>query len=301
VTKIFLISILLALGAATVAAQNSIPFLKLKTVSPGFGLINPGDQSLNIDQLKQLAKDPSAFTLLDLTGYTQGAYRVKIVENGLVVFQSPNGKVDDNKLITQSRFELQASFDIRCNAKNNYAKHEELRFGLFYQPYQFQQSQYINIESVSEDSTAYHYAYYDAWTPILGINGDFIFRTNPDKWIFGYAGAGIAIGGSVHPQTAETFGTWTSKVTSDTSAQFSTYRFSILSNMQNAFPGKSSFLLEGRIPIGVNARLFKGIYVFLQGNITASKQFFLGGSSMNQGIYLGVTGGLRFRLNESSS
>ncbi|MFI5135070.1 MAG: hypothetical protein ACHQD9_04390 [Chitinophagales bacterium] len=296
--KFFLIPLFSLLSSTTISAQNNFPFLKLDAASFGISFIDPGNQSLSFEQISAFAKDASVFTPLDLSGYSQGKLQIKITENGNIVFESPTGPVDDQKLITSTRFDAQASFNIFQNSKNDYAKHEELRFGLFYQPYQFQQANYLKTEKITDDSVVYNYAYYDAWTPLAGIDGAFLLRTPTEKWISAYAGLGFSAGFSIHPQTSETHGVVTSKMTSDSSSgmEIPVYHFRILTNTQNIFPGKSSFLLEGKIPLGVNFRLYKELFVFAEGNLTISKQFFIGAPSPNQGLSFAETVGVRVRI-----
>lgn len=297
VKKAFLISVF-SLASVASQAQNSLPFLKLDAASFGINFIDPGDQSLTFEQISAFAKDASLFTPIDLSDYSEGKLQIKITENGDIVFQSPTGAVDDQKLITSMRFNVLGSFSIFQKSKNDYAKHEELRLGIFYQPYQFQQANYLKTEKISDDSIVYHYAYYDSWTPVAGIEGAFIFRTSPEKWISAYAGLGVNAGFSVHPRTAETFGVVTSKMTSDSSSgtEIPVYQFRILSDTQNVFSGKSSFLLEGKIPLGLNFRLYKELYVFAEGDISISKQFYLGAPSLNQGWSFNEVAGLRIRI-----
>jgi hypothetical protein len=293
------LSLLLALLATDLCAQINNPFFKLTAVSFGYNIRAEGDQSLSFQQLSELATDPSTFTSLDLTSYHQGKYQFQIVQNDAVVFQSPTGAVDDQKLITRSRFDLQASFNILNKTRSEYDKHFEFKVGIFYQPYQYQEANYVNTENISVDSSIYHYAYYDSWTPMLGPECAFVYRTNPDKWYSIYGGVVIRFGGSLHPQVAETFGTMMSKTTTDTTSGvgYPVYHFTVLSNTQNIYKGKSSLLLEGGIPFGINFKIYKGVRIFLQGELTASKQFFINGPGLNQGFAFAETAGLRVPLD----
>jgi hypothetical protein len=297
--KYFLILFLLVFSVQLLQAQVKNSFLKWTAVSFGFGLLDAGNESLSSDQVSMLATDPMSFTPIDLSTYHQGKYQFEIIENGAVVFQAPTGAVDDQKTITHSRFDLFASFNIHRKMRDDYAKHFELRIGIFYQPYQYQEANYVQTEQITGDSSVYQYAYYDAWTPMPGVDGAFLFRTDPDKWFNLYAGLGIGFGASVNPKVAETFGTMTSKTTSDTSSgiAYPMYHFAVVSNTQNVFPGKTSVMLEGRLPIGVNLRLYKTIFVFLEGDLTASKQFFVHDGTLNQGVAVAGCAGLRVRMD----
>ena len=297
--KHFFILLLLICSNQILYAQLKNPFLKLHEVSFGFGLIEDGNESLSFDQISHLAQDPNSFTPLDLSNFHQGKYQFQIVDNGGIVFQSPTGTVDDQKMITHSRFDLSASFNIYNKAKGEYAKHLEMRIGLFYQPYEYQEANYVQTQQVTADSSVYQYAYYNAWTPVVGPDVAFLYRTDPEKWYIVYAGGQISLGISTNPQVSETFGMMTSKTTSDTSAgvAFPMYHFEMISNTQNIYRGKSSLLLEGRIPFGINLRAYKSFYIFVEGDLTASKQFFINDGTLNQGIAVAGCAGLRVRMD----
>jgi len=194
---------------------------------------------------------------------------------------------------------LQASFNILNKSRGEYNKHFEFKVGLFYQPYQYQEANYVNTESITADSSIYHYVYYDSWTPVLGPECSFAYRTNPDKWYSAYGGVAIRFGGSLHPQVAETFGTMMSKTTTDTTAGvgYPVYHFTVLSSTQNIYKGKSSMFLEGGLPFGINFKLYKGVRLFLQGELIASKQFFINGSGLSQGFAFVEAAGLRISLD----
>ena len=279
----FLIFIVITAFTCAARSQQNLPSpqvaprtFKLESISAELKFVSQDYTSLSFDQISQFAKDPSQFTPIDLSDYHAGVISFKIVENGEVVFQSPTGPVDDNSIWSSITYNVNASFSMLNHKTNEYRTDRELQFGLFYQPWRYHQSPYVRIDTITSDSVHFNYAYYDEWTPMIGVQAAYFFRTNPDKWISAYAGAGFAIAASVHPQIAETFGVIAAKEVFDTTASstFSSETFYLLSNTQNIFPAKPSVLLEGKIPLRVNFRISGKLSLFFQEEVVASKQIY---------------------------
>ncbi|HYV95331.1 MAG TPA: hypothetical protein VE978_26395 [Chitinophagales bacterium] len=256
--------------------QGVLRTLKLESACAQLKFIAQDYTSLSFDEISQFAKNPSQFTTIDLSDYHPFIISFKITDNGEIVFQSPSGPVNDDRIRSFVRYNVSASFSMLNHKTNEYRNNRELQFGLFYQPWRYHQSPYARIDTITSDSLQFNYAYYDEWSPMLGVQGAYLFRTNPDKWINAYAGAGFGIGASVHPQIAETFGVIAVKNIFDTaSTAIPRNTFHLLSNTQNIFPAKPSILLEGRIPFGVDFKIIRGLNLFLEAEAVASKQIYL--------------------------
>jgi hypothetical protein len=194
---------------------------------------------------------------------------------------------------------VSASFALLNHKTNEYRKKATLSFGLFYQPFYYHQLQFVRTDTIAIDSLILNYVYYDEWTPVLGVNGAYFFHTDPDKWISAYAGVGISIGVSVHPQITETYGAMSNKIVMDSvsGASYPNYIFTVLTNQQNTFAAKPSLLLEGKIPFGVNFRIFNPLDLFLQGEVIASKEIYLeDGPYFPPKIYPSLSVGLKLKV-----
>ncbi|MCY7410192.1 MAG: hypothetical protein LH473_07955 [Chitinophagales bacterium] len=275
--KIILPAILILMASFKAGAQEAHPLFKLNSISAHFKLIDPGVQQISFEEINSLAKDPSSLTVLDLPGYYSGVYNFSIQSADGILFESPQGKTTGKNFFYSTRFDLYASFNIYNKKKSEYNKNREVRLGIFYQPFQYQQSNHIRTDTITQDSFLYHYAYYEAYTPLLGIQGSYLFGTNPDHWISAYAGVGFGFGISFHPQVAETYGTMNAKVFYDSlqTPVYPQYNFSVLANTQNVYAGKSSILLEAKIPVGIDFKISKALFIFIEGNAVISKQIYL--------------------------
>jgi hypothetical protein len=294
---LFVFTLLVAVHYTT--AQTTQPFLKLNSIATDFKYINPGSQQLTFDEIKNLAKDPTALTELNLAGYHEGQYDFSIQSPNQIFFESPSGKIPTNSIVSSSRFDLFASFKMFSKKKGDYNKNRILRLGIFYQPYQYQQSNNVKTDTIATDTFLNHYAYYEAYTPLLGLDADYIFTTDADKWVSVYAGIGAAVGFSVHPQVAETYGTMKGIQYYDTiqDPYYPLYNFSVLSNTQNVYQGVSSMLLEAQIPVGINFRLAEILNIYFEATAVFADQFYLkGNSSFSNPINLQGAIGLQLNL-----
>ena len=278
-------------------AQEKLPGLQLKSVSAEFKLVSQDYSTLTFDQIRNLSKNPDSFTPIDLSTYHQGSYQFSIQVNDQFLFKSPEGPVNTQGIVTKTRYGVNASFSMLNHKTNEYRKNREITIGMFYQPWLYHQSQYVRTDTVITDSIHFNYAYYDEYSPMLGVEGAYLFITNPDKWISASAGVGLGIGTAIHPQASETFGVISGKVISDSASLYPRYNFNILSNTQNVFTGKSSVLLEAKIPLCVHFRIAGGLGLYLLGEVVASKHiYFQGAPSFSPHITFESAIGLKYRF-----
>ncbi|MEO5673096.1 MAG: hypothetical protein ABIQ74_00480 [Chitinophagales bacterium] len=272
--------------------------LKLEAISIEFKLVSQDYfSSFSFDEVSKYASDPSLFTVIDLSAYHKGSFTLTVQTPDLF-YESPGGPVNTRRLLSNARYGLNASFKLLNHKTNEYRIHRELQLGLFYQPLRYHNSYYVRTDTLALDSFQYQYAYYDEWSPMIGIEGAHLFRINPGKWISAYAGAGISVAVSVHPQVAETFGSIQVIVVADSAMAitFPKHKYTDLSYDQNIFDAKPSMLVEAGIPFGVNINIAGGLYFYLEGEFIASKQIYSGAPSFPATTSLTGAAGLRLRL-----
>ncbi|HUM45467.1 MAG TPA: hypothetical protein PLD84_00975 [Chitinophagales bacterium] len=287
---------LLAFEALTASAQPN-PFLKFSSVNAGVQLWSPSETA-SLEKLKLLAKDETDFTPIDLADYHQGFITINSADKNGVPFILPNDKVNTSKVLKRMRFYGQLGFIPYSKKKERYLENRELLFGMYYQPYVYHNTNFMNRDTVLVDSIIGNYVYYTEWSPVLGFTGDYLFKTDPSKRAGAYFGAGVGIGTAIHPVILENYGSFVQTIQSDTFANgISTVQyFEGMTDTKNNIPAAASLLLELRFPFGGTLRIAEGFFILANIEGKLSKQVYFNGESFASRFGIAGTLGAKYQF-----
>ncbi|MEO6167509.1 MAG: hypothetical protein ABIO46_02665 [Chitinophagales bacterium] len=295
-TLILVFSGLLALVATTASAQPN-SFLKFSTVNVGLQLWSPSE-SASLEKLKLLAKDESDFTEIDLTDYHQGFVIINGSSEDGVPFILPNDKVNTSKALKKMRFYGQLGFVPYSKEKERYLENRELLFGIYYQPYVYHNTNFMNRDTVLLDSIVGNYVYYTEWSTVLGLTGDYLFKTDPSKRLGAFFGVGVGIGTSLHPAIIENYGSFSQTIHADTFVNgiSSLQYFEGITDTKNDIPSAASLLIELRFPFGGSLRISESFFIVANVEGKLSKQVYFNGESFASRLGIAGTIGVKYQF-----
>lgn len=301
ILKSFLLWLLIVAGFVETKAQvDSKPFLKLSSLNAGLQFWSPSEAT-TFEHLQLLAKNAGDFTPIDLSDYALGKFAINAKGEDGVPFILPNAPVNTSKFLSGTRFYLQAGFQPYSKKKKSHPASRELLIGLYYQQYVYHNANYLDLDTLRPDSLIGNYVYYTEWTPVLGLTGDYIFKTDPAKRVGAYFGMGAGIGTSVHPVILENYGTFSEVIRTDTfSNGVASYPyFKGLTDTKNTIAAVPSLMLELRFPFGGTLLLSKGWSLMANVEGKISKQIYFNGESFSSRFGIAATVGVRYRLDEA--
>ncbi|MGB3075749.1 MAG: hypothetical protein WBB36_10540 [Chitinophagales bacterium] len=273
------------------------PFLQFSSITAGLQLWAPSE-SASLNKIKLLAKDENDFTTIDLSEYHEGFVTINGSSKTGVPFILPDDKVNTAGALKSMRFFSQLGFVPYSKKKGQYLNNRELLFGLYYQPYVYHNTNFMNRDTILLDSIIGNYVYYTEWSPVSGLTADYIFKTDPSKRFGAYFGAGAAIGTAVHPSIIENYGIFSQTIASDTfSNGISTVQyFESVTDTKNDIPAATSLLMELRFPFGGSIRFAEQFSIVANIEGKLSKQIYLNGASFETRFGIAGTVGVKFQL-----
>ncbi|MBK6484538.1 MAG: hypothetical protein KBF32_03670 [Chitinophagales bacterium] len=290
--------LLLTVFATLALAQSSSPgSLQLSSVNIGLQLWSPSEPA-SFDKLKLLARDEADLTPIDLTEYSQGQFSISAESEEGIPFVLPDDKVNTANVLKGMRFYAQLGFNPYSKKLERFLENRELLFGVYYQPYVYHNTGFLDRDTLLVDSIIGNYAYYTEWTPVLGFTGDYIFKTDPSKRVGAYFGAGAAIGTALHPVILEQYGSFIQTIKSDTfSNGINTIQyFESRSDTKNTLPASGSLLLELRFPFGGTLRIADNFSIMVNAEGKLSKQIYFNGESFASRFGIAGTIGMKYEF-----
>ncbi len=293
------VQLLMLTAYTTLALAQPAPSgsLQLSSVNIGIQLWSPSEPA-SLDKIKLLARDENDFTPIDLTEYNQGRFSISAESEGGIPFILPDDKVNTADVLKGMRFYAQLGFEPYSRKQERFLESRELLFGLYYQPYVYHNTSFLDRDTLLVDSIIGNYAYYTEWTPVLGFSGDYIFKTDPSKRVGAYFGLGAAIGTSLHPVILEQYGSFIQTIESDTfSNGINTIQyFETLDDTKNTIAASGSLLMELRFPFGGTLRIADRFSIVANAEGKLSKQIYFNGESFATRFGIAGTIGMKYEF-----